>query len=376
MAPQLVLLLLMAAIAGLLSAETIVHDRALRRIPRRIHVNGTRGKSTVVRLIAAGLREGGLRVVAKTTGSAARLILEDGSDVPVVRPGRPTIGEQGRFLRWAASRGVDAVVVECMAVRPEYQRASEDYLVRAHIGVITNVRPDHAEVMGPDPAVTARAFAAAVPRSGLVITGESPYLPIIADGARRRRCRVITVTPDPTGGDLFPDNTALALEVCRQVGVDAETARRGMQQARPDPGALAVRTVPTAGLRVTCINAFAANDPVSARAILQRLTSTANRRPVIIYNHRADRPQRARAFVPVIVEQAPQLVLVAGDRPQQVARWIASRGVAVVPVTRQRPAEIMRAAAAAAGDGGTVVGLGNIAGVGLDLVRLWEASHD
>ena len=34
-----------------------------------VHVNGTRGKSTVSRLIEAGLRAGGLRVFCKTTGT-------------------------------------------------------------------------------------------------------------------------------------------------------------------------------------------------------------------------------------------------------------------------------------------------------------------
>jgi len=44
------------------------HERQLARIPVRVHVNGTRGKSSVTRLIAAGLRSTGRRVFAKTTG--------------------------------------------------------------------------------------------------------------------------------------------------------------------------------------------------------------------------------------------------------------------------------------------------------------------
>ena len=39
---------------------------ALRHV---VHVNGTRGKSTVCRLIDAGLRAGGVRVFCKTTGT-------------------------------------------------------------------------------------------------------------------------------------------------------------------------------------------------------------------------------------------------------------------------------------------------------------------
>ena len=60
--------------------EYRVHLANLRAVPIRVHVNGTRGKSSVARLIAAGLRAGGVRTVAMTTGSAARYILPDGSE--------------------------------------------------------------------------------------------------------------------------------------------------------------------------------------------------------------------------------------------------------------------------------------------------------
>ena len=42
---------------------------ARKKLAHVVHVNGTRGKSTVSRLIEAGLREGGMRVFCKTTGT-------------------------------------------------------------------------------------------------------------------------------------------------------------------------------------------------------------------------------------------------------------------------------------------------------------------
>ena len=91
--------------------ENLLHQRRLGRIPVRIHVNGTRGKSSTTRLIAAGLRAGGLRVIAKTTGAAARLITEDGSELPIARSsGRANISEQMRIIRLAAQRRADAVI--------------------------------------------------------------------------------------------------------------------------------------------------------------------------------------------------------------------------------------------------------------------------
>src|SRR5260370_24235129 len=81
-----------------LGAAAWRHRRNLRAIPVRIHVAGTRGKSTTTRLIAAGLRAGGLRVVAKTTGTEPRLIRPDGSEVawPPRRP--PSAREPTRVL--------------------------------------------------------------------------------------------------------------------------------------------------------------------------------------------------------------------------------------------------------------------------------------
>ena len=377
MMPQVVLLLVVIAALGILGAEAILHRRVLRRLRLRIHVNGTRGKSTVTRLIAAGLRAGGLRVVAKTTGTAARIILEDGSDLAIVRPGRPTITEQRRFLAWAARRGVDAVVVECMAVGPEYQRASEDYLLRSHVGVITNVRLDHGEVLGPDPRTAARAFAAAVPRDGTVIVAEPSFRHLIEEGARRRGCRVVTVAPEPIDGELvpdgelFPENVALAVEACRLAGVDPAIARQGMRDARPDPGAVSVRQVDVRGVAVTWVNAFAANDPESARLILRRVLSPSQRPLVVIYNHRDDRPLRTRAFAPLLAEMAPVRVLVVGDHPRRVARWLARAGIRATASQTRVGAEVFRTAAAEVGDRGIVLGLGNIAGIGMELAR-WE----
>src|SRR5882724_13122976 len=113
------------------------HRARLRAVPVRIHVAGTRGKSTTTRLIAAGLRAGGWRVMAKTTGTEPRLILIDGSERPWRRRGPASVREQMRFFAQAARSGADTAVVECMAIRPELVAASEDLLVRATTAVIT-----------------------------------------------------------------------------------------------------------------------------------------------------------------------------------------------------------------------------------------------
>ena len=94
----LTFLLLLLIFVGI--SEYYFHSRYLSTIPIRIHVNGTRGKSSVTRLIASGLREGGLKTLAKTTGTTPRIINENGKDIVIHRLRSASIGEQIKFIRY------------------------------------------------------------------------------------------------------------------------------------------------------------------------------------------------------------------------------------------------------------------------------------
>ena len=74
----LILFSLLVLLLGIF--EYKIHHNYLENIPIRIHVNGSRGKSSVVRLIAAGLRAGNIKVFGKTTGTSPRIIDENGED--------------------------------------------------------------------------------------------------------------------------------------------------------------------------------------------------------------------------------------------------------------------------------------------------------
>ena len=113
----LVALITILIVAGFI--EYYNHLKSLRKLPIRIHVNGARGKSSVTRLVAAGLRAGGLNTIAKVTGSAPRIINEKGKDLVIHRLRSPSIGEQVKLLRNFAKKNLDAVVIECMAVQPQ-----------------------------------------------------------------------------------------------------------------------------------------------------------------------------------------------------------------------------------------------------------------
>ncbi len=165
---------LLTVVLVFLIVEKRIHGHRLERIPLRIHVNGTRGKTTVTRLTAELLRRSGMRTLAKTTGDHPVVILPDGRSVPIRRWAPARIQEQMRIVGSAARENANALVIECMALDPTLQQVCEHSMVHATIGVITNARPDHLEVMGETLDSVAETLSQTIPAAGVLITGSGP----------------------------------------------------------------------------------------------------------------------------------------------------------------------------------------------------------
>lgn len=375
-----------AVLSALGAAERYQHQRALRRIKTRIHVNGTRGKSSVTRLIAAGMRAGNIRTCAKTTGTLARMIMPNGSEYPVYRPSRANVIEQLRIVRTAAEVEAEALVIECMAVQPHLQALSEDVFVQSTHGVITNARADHLDVMGPGEVDVALALAATTPYGGTLITGERRHLSVFEAAAKDRGSKLVGIQPEDvaaiTPEDLarfsyteHAENLALALRVCEEFGIERATALQGMWAASPDPGALTAVDVEFFGRQLTFVNAFAANDPESTGRIWNM---TFDRYPdrekrVAVVNCRADRPDRSRQLGQACLGWTPadHYVLV-GTGTYLFAKSAFQEGLdpsRVVYAEERRIEEIFEQIVELAGSSALIIGIANIGGPGLDLVR-------
>lgn len=366
--------------------ESLAHRRRLRRIPTRIHVNGTRGKSSVTRLIAAGLRASGIRVCAKTTGTLPRMILPDGTEYPVFRPSRANVIEQLRIVDTAADFDTQAMVIECMALIPYLQWLSESRFVGATHGVITNAREDHLDVMGPSERDVAMALAGTTPVKGKLYTAERDHLDVFARAAAERKSELIAVTEEEvariTPLDLagftyleHAENVALALRVCEDLGVSRATALQGMWAARPDPGAMTAHEMEFFGRTINFVNGFAANDPESTLRIwnmaLERYPEVEKR--VAIFNCRADRPERSQQLGRAVVGWPPadHYVLI-GSGTYIFARAATSAGIdpfRLFFAEDRRVEEIFEAVVELSGKSSLAMGMANIGGVGLDVVR-------
>jgi gamma-polyglutamate synthase len=310
-------LTLIAVVAALLAATwriaTRRHQRLLEQLHIRIHVNGIRGKSSVTRLVAAVLREAGYVTLAKTTGSAARVIDPAGVETPIHRGGAATINEQVGVIARYVTPEIEAIVVECMAVNPLYQRVAQDRIIRGDITVITNVREDHQEVMGETLEQIADSMSVTIPQDGVVITAEArPHLrERIERNAARRRAEFHFADASEVddaamvGFDYleFRENVAVGLKVADVLGIDREVAMRGMWKAVPDIGALRLATVELMGKDVLWVPMFAANDRESVVSIFESLEPQLKGRTRIgLLNNRADRGRRAELFADVAAD--------------------------------------------------------------------------
>ncbi|MEU6770431.1 poly-gamma-glutamate synthase PgsB [Streptomyces sp. NPDC046759] len=355
------------------------HFANLDHIPTRVLVNGIRGKSSITRLCAGALRGGDLVTVAKTTGTAARFIHPDATEEPVYRKfGIANVVEQIGIVRRAAAYKPDALVIECMAVMPALQEINQSKLIRSTIGVLCNVREDHLAEMGPTLDDVARSLCRSMPEDGICVTAEKERFHILQEEADARNCKLIYADPETVTDEelrgfswfTFKENVAIALAVAELLGVDRETALRGMYDAPPDPGVLSVeRYLTPEGKKLRFANVFAANDPESTLMnINQLLDLGAINRPLnVVINCRPDRVERNGQMGEIIPDLDPERVFVIGHPAKSAIDAIPAefRSRAVdLGGDKRDPEEFMGKMLEMLGADSSMVAIGNIHGQG------------
>ncbi|MCG6193717.1 poly-gamma-glutamate synthase PgsB [Leptospira sp. FAT2] len=291
------------------------HLSIQKRIPIRIHINGTRGKSSITRLAHSILVEAGWNVYSKATGSAASLLFPDRSERRIFR-NKISISEQKSFLRFAARKCADAVVMECMAVQPKYQKESEDILISATHAVIANVRNDHGEWIDTEETAL-RSFAHTIPKDGVLIVGKNlEQNEILRRSAEQNRTSVLNADSSFTTAQIdaalltmrYPEhreNVEIAIRLCETLGVTAEAIVKGIASCAPDPGALRVQTIELEEQIKTFVFAFAANDTISWEQILKaQLATSAGGSVVVVFNSKRERPFRTVEFANLFSKRA------------------------------------------------------------------------
>ncbi|TXT44634.1 MAG: Mur ligase middle domain-containing protein [Spirochaetes bacterium] len=372
-----------AAAAGF--AEYAGHKKRLSSIPVRVCVNGTRGKSSVVRLIAAALRDSGIPCLAKTTGTAPRIILPDGREEVFRRRGPARIIEQTRVARMAFRLGAKALVVECMALAPENQGVFETMLTASTIGVITNVRLDHRDVMGGTEGEVEEALANTVPHNATLVVGETQGGSIITAQCKKRGTRLFHALPGEEDSaaaarfpyTAFPENIAVALKVCELCGIGREKALAAMLKAIPDPGVRPLVSFGRGGRNFRILDAFAANDYESTLGVWERFgpRGREGKYLVMAVNNREDRPWRSLEMSAVADKISSDLVVLLRQGRAFRGRILAGAPSKGGPLWAENLDDLLGLAESKAGQSKEVwiFLCGNVKGAGFALQREIDA---
>lgn len=320
----------------------VLHIRRMRgrsnRIPIRILVTGTRGKSSVVRLLHAALSHAGLRVEAKTTGTAARDIEPDGREHATRRLGQVSIVETVATMVHANRRDVDAVVVECMAVNPQLIRQLSEDIVRPTIIDVTNCDLDHLEEEGSDRLSIMRSLAQAVTGEQIVVTAERDPLcvwELQRTAVDTGGCLIAAdrrMSTDSSGRALvpgaYPENVAVALATTRACAIPDHIAIAGMQIATHEPEEEELIRGTLLGVPVRYCNLGSVNDANNVLPAVRRLLGP--KHPdvprVALLSGRSDRPLRALLFAGLITRSDFDAVVVSGGPEAMVVSALEDSG--------------------------------------------------
>ncbi len=367
-------------VIGLLAVEAISVRRDVKTIGIRVHVNGTRGKSTVAAYMAAALRASGRRTFAKVTGTRPALLLPDGSVEFIRRRGAARVQEQFRTIRRAARAGAECLVLECMSIDPELQRL-ESRFFDPGLYIITNIRDDHGETMGRTAEEQADAILSAIPYDSVVVAGKCAFTEELAAAAGRKRSRVIfaggpggrQIGPLPDG--VLDENVAIACAAAEAAGIDFDSALRGILDSIGGDAARPIELAGAGGV-IRFVDGFSVNDVESAERFVDYWRGRmAYEGPLtVVLNTRSDRPTRTTSFARwLAAARGISRVIVTGTHAPAARTALLKEGFAKENVLLWNDRQAKRADTLLpeiCGRGSVVFGLGNISGLGFVIPKV------
>jgi poly-gamma-glutamate synthase PgsB/CapB len=284
-----------------------------------------------------------------------------------------------------------------MSIHPECSFVESVQMFKPHVLVITNVRLDHLEQMGRSKEEIARCFACSIPENAAVFI-DAEYFPLFDEAAKKRNSKVIKVDreffkekfePQKEFSPFeFEENIRLALAVAEFLGVEREAALRGIKKAIPDFGSLKVwtRDFGSPPRRFFLVSAFAANDPESTRAVLTNIRekiSFEKKNIIALLNLRKDRGDRTAQWMEALnagVFPEFQKIFLNGDHGYVLKRKLKKTLKAELFILKNKvPQRIMEEISEKAEADEVLFGIGNMGGIGKELVKYWEGlgqSHD
>lgn len=378
-----IIILLLIIILVYLVWEYRIHSHRLKRIPVRITVTGTRGKSSIVRTLASVFRNHGKVVLAKTTGTEAKYILPDGQEARVKRFGKTSIIEQKKLVRKASGLNVDFLITEIMSIHPEYHRIETHRLLKPNFTIISNFRPDHTHVTGRTPDDISKVYVNDIFPSSTVLVHDEDVNSILLSEIKRSNSNLVRVKKDVlkefkiSGADSiqqFSENLDLVIEAARHFGINENVLKNGIENTQLDIGRLELFRFTTENKSICFVNSFAANDPASTIQVIQKVSERMNTKDtelVGLLSLRSDRGERSQQWLDRLVQKESfpiHFLYLVGAHKKIFSRKFQESE----EIRSKDPAWITNHIISKSTNGSIVFGMGNFHGMGKKLLEFWK----
>lgn len=299
-------LLSLGILISILVLENFRVRKARKKIPLRILINGTRGKSEVTRLIHTMLRNLHFKPLGKVSGTIPMWLLPDGRQERSRRLGPGNVYEMFKALFKACRSNCDSLVVECMAITPELEKVC-GRVVNPQVTVITNAFVDHPE-LGETESETMCSLLESIPDGSVCIIPEDVIISEkVVENLKNRKIKLKVARASEELNSLaahlkvFESNLALAVETLICAGLSYQQlihALRSMRTFDHDIGSFGYFKLSNGSILA---NAFAANDLVSTERLLAKAVEDyPDRHLVGFLNLRRDRAFRTLRMLEIL----------------------------------------------------------------------------
>ncbi len=366
---------LLFVIIFLLVFERIQVNSNVGKLRIRIHVNGTRGKSTVAKYMGILLRTNNIRAYSKVTGVVPTLYDNIGNKKILKRIGPARVTEQFKIIRRAVGNKAEALVLECMSINPELQNL-ESTTFKPHLYVITNIFEDHLEATEEQADIRVKAFCEAIPSDSIVISAERKYRDSLENQSEKMGNRFVHVDDYrftesiPDLSEIVVDNIKITLVAASLLNLNSDMF---LEDVGNSTGDKLVCESTINGYKFNFINGFAVNDISSADLLLNNLKQHLYTNRIVILNTRADRPHRSKLFVNWLTKlNGISSIILTGDHISYSYRELYKNGVdnsKIITWSRSISKSARQELSNLVNSDTSVIGIGNIRNDGFDIIN-------
>ena len=271
-------------------------------IPLKILVNGTRGKSTLVHMLYDILRLNGKNVFGKSTGDKPLLLFPDKNKKTIRRFSPTSIIENIKILKQISREETDAIVFECMALQSEPQYFLSKILSPTHI-IITNILPDHQEVMGNSKYDNFKTMSQCIHHDSLVYLPDKLNQDLYKFSLHNHNFYPLSDLTSQLVCENIPRETinaswTLIDGFCSELKFNSNITKKVFESYWKKIDKDIKHTINNNG--VSIFNFFSINDVKTTDAFLKYNLNENLNNSVFILNCRLDRPLRIKSFIDYI----------------------------------------------------------------------------